>query len=49
MQAVEGEQRHFVDDLGRGGKPVKRLGNRGDMFMFTHSHQDPGSTVLNIL
>jgi len=34
---------------GRDGKPVKCLKDGCYVFIFTHSHQDPSSTVLNVL
>lgn len=49
MQTLEGEQGDFVGESSRNRKPVKWSEHGGDVLMFHHSHQDPGSTALNIL
>ena len=49
MDALVSEERDLIINPGGDGKPMKGMKNRGDVFVFTNSHQDPCSTVLNIL
>lgn len=49
MDAFVGEEADLVLNPGSDGKPVKGVKDGCDVIMFPHSHQDPSSTVLNIL
>jgi len=43
------EEIDFILNPGGDGKPVECLKDGCYMFIFTHSHQDPSSTVLYVL
>lgn len=49
VKAVVGVEEDFVFNAEVDGEPVQGVEDGGDVLMFTHPHQDPGSAVLNIL
>lgn len=49
VQTVMGVKEDLVFDAEVNGEPVQSAEDGGDVVMFTHSHQDPGSAVLKVL
>lgn len=49
VHTVVGVKEDFVLDAEMDGEPVQRVEDGGDVLVFTHPHQDPGSAVLNVL
>ncbi len=49
IDALTCEESDFVLNPGGDREPVKSMADRRDVFMFSHSHQDPTSTVLDVL
>lgn len=49
MNALVGEEGDLILDSECDGEPVKRFHDGGDVIMFVHPHQDPGSGVLDVL
>ena len=49
MQTLMGVKEDFEFDAEVNGEPVQSAKDGSDVLMFTHSHQDPGSAVLDVL
>lgn len=49
MDALVNEESDFIVNPGGDEEPVKCMKNGGYVFILADSHQDPSSTVLNVL
>ena len=49
IEAFVGEQQNFTVDPEWDREPLQRVEDGGSVLIFSDSHQDPGSAVLNIL
>ena len=49
MNALMGEEGDLILNSGGYGEPVECLKGGSDVVIFTHPHQDPCSTVLDVL
>ena len=49
VDALVGEEADLEFNPGGDGEPVKGVEYGCDVVVFPHSHQDPGSTVLDVL
>ena len=49
VNALVGEERDLVLNSEWDREPVEGFEDGGDMIVFAHPHQDPGSAVLDVL
>ena len=49
IEAFVGEQQNFIVDPEWDSEPVQWVEDGGYVLVFSDSHQDPGSAVLNVL
>lgn len=49
MDTLIGQEADLIVNPGPNREPMEVMKDGCDVFKFTHPHQDPGSTVLNVL